>query len=243
MINFKKLASIGSRSILVFCLSLVSGVHAAGYINFTPGPDFTTRVNTPWGNYIVDAEPDGGAAWVGTEDEYVNRKAQAILHTQGYKEMHVDGAAPNEHHMVNTRLPSVTLGSATLAEIQGSINFDKHPAFNPAFHAPRQRNGYQYAYIGWTRSGGSGFKATLRDAKTSEIFEPFNCDEETCRYQIPDSKLGVPLVVIFTRPNSKPAAVPISSLAYFQYQTEIALGGRGARIDKELLESLHDIDS
>jgi hypothetical protein len=216
--------------------------HSAGYVSFTPGPGFTTRVNTPWGNYIVDAEPDGGAAWVGTEDEYMNRKAQAVFHAQGYKEMHVDGAAPNEHHMITTRLPSVTLGSATLAEIYGSIEFDKHPAFNPAFHAPHQRNGYQYAYVGWTRSGGSGFRAILRDTATGEIFEPFNCDNETCRYQIPETKLGLPLVVIFTAPHSKPAALAISSLAHSQYEAERAFHQRGTSYDADLLESLHEID-
>jgi hypothetical protein len=226
----------------LFFLSIAKSA-GGGYISFTPGPDFTTRVNTAWGNYIVDVEPDGGAAWVGTEDEYVNRKAQAILHMQGYIVMHVDGARPNEHHMISTRLPSVSLGATTLAEIQGSINFDKHVAFNPAFHAPRERNGYQYAFIAWTPSGGSGFHATLRDAKSSETFEPFNCDGEACRYQIPESKLGVPLVIIFTKPNTKPAALPISSLAHLQYQAEVTLGGPGASIDKKLLESLHSIDS
>lgn len=224
-------------------LALTSIASAAGYVSFTPGPGFTTRVNTPWGNYIVDVEPDGGAAWVGTEDEYINRKAQGILRAQGYKEMHMGGAAPNEHHMTTTRLPSIILGSATLAEIYGSINFDKHPVFNAAFHAPRQRNGYQYAFVGWTRSGGSGFRATLRDTASGDIFEPFNCDTETCRYQIPETKLGVPLVVIFTAPHSKPAALPLSSLAHSQYEAERAFHRAGTPYDTSLLESLHEIDS
>jgi hypothetical protein len=227
----------------ILTVGFAGSARPEGYVTVTPGPDFTTRVNTPWGNYIVDVEPDGGAAWVGTEAEYVNRKAQAVFRRQGYKEMHIDGAPKNEHYMVSTRLPTVQLGSLTLAGIQSAIEFESHVDFDPSFHAPPPRKGYKYAFVIWQASGRSPVHALLHNHENKRTFHPFNCENGSnamCRWQIPESELGVPLTVLFMADKKPPAAVPIPSLAYLAYQSETS--DRTIPPDERRLAQLRKID-
>jgi hypothetical protein len=216
-------------------------VRADDYISVTPGPDFTSRVNTPWGNYVVDLNSDGTAAWVGTEDEYINRKAQSVFKREGFSEMHVDGAAPNEHYMVSNQLPKVQLGRITLAQVQASIIFHKQH-FAPIYHAPAERGGTRYVAINWQPSGKINAQLLLLDPSRKETYRPFACDNvenNFCLWQLPEPELGVPLTIIFAAPNAAPAATPIRSLAYLSYAGERQLG----ILDAETSKHLHQLDS
>ncbi len=219
----------------VFALTLA---RADGYISFSPGPGFTTRVNAPWGSYLIEVSPGGGFAWVGTEEEYTTRKAAGVA-GGGYKEMYVEDRGSHDHLMINTRLPSVRIGQTILAEIQGTLSLDDHGKFDFSLHAPRERIGYEYVLLSWTPNRKNHVRATLSDAKAAKSFEPFYCDSESCRYQIPDAEAGVPLLAVFTIANNKPGALPIRSLAHMQYEGQIAFR---VPADTHMLKQLHLID-
>jgi hypothetical protein len=123
------------KSLILLGILSNGSATAAETITFSPGPDFTTRVHTSSGEFIVDVSPSGQTVWIGTEAEWTDRKARAVMGKEGYAEMDVVGEGPNEHHFVNTRLPSAQLGSTRIAEIMPSIDLVEEK-YSPEAHAP-----------------------------------------------------------------------------------------------------------
>jgi hypothetical protein len=161
--------------------------------------------------------------WVGTESEYLDRKARSIEAQHGYREV------GNTRAFVDGSLPAVNVGDEEVAGIASAVLFSGKIWSH--YHAPRPRSGYHYVMLSWTTGGGARISARLADTKHRRLFDPFFCINDSaprCLWQLPDTELGAPIVVVFIAPGKRPGATALPSLASLEYRANRGSAGLSA---------------
>gem|GEM_PF-5520719 len=216
-----------------------------------PGPDGTMRVTTSNGVFIVDIE--GSQGWVGTEDEYEQRRIAGVLKSHGMHEIKIKGQSPNVHEIAMDWMPSVTVGTTDIVNIYTEIYFDAKA--DNKLHRPRKPANSEYVGVVWTQSDGVQTQAKIVDEEIHQSYSPHYCHDipgnlRTCEFIIPWESLPHQSALLFARANSQPVVVPRLSLT--QEHDEIILekykpdrAQRQALDDEDAatLRSLHALDS
>ena len=215
-------------------------------INAFPGPDGNTKVQTPWGDFIV-VEMEG-TVWVGTEAEYFHARDKAASEANGFREMVMSGGV---RVFVQGRLPSTSIGKTDIAGINTEIMFDVGP--NKAIGRNQKPASHEYVGIVWTQSDTSSVRVGVLDKDSNAYFVSKVCGRWReighCEFVIPRVALTHEAVILFMRPGLKPAAVPIQSVAKATYQSirikNAPIGNAHFTPDKDdqkTLETIHALD-
>lgn len=227
-------------------LSLVIGDAKAGTtIHFVPGPSGGSKIITPWGNFV--AIPSGNSVWIGTVEEYMDRKVDAIARQNGEKKISVDG----EQFYVSTKGLSTTVGNNTLYDITTDILFGM-PADRKLRRPPKPKNA-EYVSIVWIPSTERKIVTALLasiDGKTT--YQASDCQVEDqfgyCEFIVPRTALTIPMMYVFTMRGAKPSAVQIESIArehaqgiQRNYQSTLR-GIEPSQDDLDDLRNLHVLD-
>jgi hypothetical protein len=129
-----KMKSVINAAALLMSFAIMSApsAHAATSFSWSvePGPHGGYRVSTSTGNYMVVF--NGNRVWVGTEDEFDHERVKSIMARDGLREFKIDGRGPNETSFVSRGLPSVNVGSYSLADINTYIDFGGKPGARDA---------------------------------------------------------------------------------------------------------------
>lgn len=242
----------GRLAFIATSFLMVGNASADTVIRFSPGPDFSTSISTPWGNFI--AVDNGSSIWIGTEAEYVNAKAQGILRSECYRELRVAGEASNVHHMVSSKRPSTMIGKIQLADIEAAICFQCKPGGD--LKLPVKDAHSKYVEFMWAQSGPQKTDAYFLDSN-KKAYKPVECftmdiGGRRCTFVLPDSAAGGPGTIVFLLNSNKPSALNIESVAQLRYadlrDSNAEMRNSGAHLswsaeDRQELKALHGLDA
>ena len=235
-------------SIAVLATFMAAEAASADVIHFTPGPYGGSKIITPWGDFI--AIPSGNSIWIGTVEEYMDNKADAVASESGFKRARIQGEAKNERNYVLAKALSTSVGKTDLHQITTSVLFGVGPSKKEK-RPPKSRDS-EYVSVVWTPSNNTAVSARIVSADGRKAYSPNDCGKagwfSYCEFTVTRQDLVVPMMYVFTTKRQRPAAIVIESVAKQHYKDikisySTALRGIEPGSDKlEELQHLHEID-
>lgn len=235
-------------TVLVASLFLASHAMAADVIHFTPGPYGGSKIITPWGDFI--AIPSGNSIWIGTVEEYMNNKADAVAAESGFKRARIQGEAKNERNYVLAKALTTSVGKTDLYQITTEVLFGVGPSKKEK-RPPKSRDS-EYVSVVWTPSNSAAVGARIVSADGQKAYAPNDCGKAEgfsyCEFTVPRQDLASPMMYVFTMKRQRPAAVGVESVAkqhYKDMKLKYSTALRGVEPGPEALgelQHLHEID-
>ncbi|WP_243374636.1 hypothetical protein [Geotalea sp. SG265] len=204
--------------LLLILFNLSSTPAICDTIRILPGPLDGCKIQTPWGDYI--AVQHGDTVWVGTQEEYDHARLEPIFEKQGFREVKLEGIAPNEHVLISRDRPTVTIGSKDIYDINLNVLFGVGP--DKRLHRPKKPKNAEYVVLSWVAGKKTKVRPLIYDRETKKTYTPFDCtgnDVSTyCEFMIPKASLTHKAGIFFTSGKAKPGFLPIQSIAMTDYR-------------------------
>ncbi|MDR3449313.1 MAG: hypothetical protein P4M15_06145 [Alphaproteobacteria bacterium] len=213
-------------------------------ITISPGPGFSTRINTPWGTFIADDTPSG--IWVGTEKEWTDSVARGVATKNGDREVHLPGQKRDGLNFVHSGSEAV-MGSIHLYNIEAYSLIGVPPSAK--LHRPKPPKGYENFGLVWIPQERLPIQANLSiDGRT---IAPLDCTTSenfrACEFAVPRADLTKAVKVVFLLKGRQPGVTEFQSLARKAADDIVAKyrSLKGIAIsdeDRTDLARLHEID-
>jgi len=235
------------RAVLIAVfLAEMTNAQAATVIHFSNGPDGSTNISAPWGDYV--AVSIGNSLWIGTAEEYQRSRVGSISSELGFREFKVDGIEKNsfvEKNALGTRLTNTEITS-----INTDIIFDAN-SINDIRRAKKPK-GSEPVAVTWLQNSSAKVDPVFFHKGSGKSFYPYSCIQSqgihSCEFKMPRETLVSPILLSFSAPHQKPGVLDLKSIAINQAdqitRKNVNLGGQEmSDEDVKDFENLHRLDS